>query len=748
MIPSRDVLEATRRRYEETKQEQEETKALIADNRRHEADTPEQRLKRRQRLLRAPLVRETIERATMAPVKAAMTTESSAEAAAVLPPDIYERVIGASNFLGVAFLTLGLRAARTVTCIRVWDGSSGTGFMVSPELLLTNHHVLPNASFARGSKAVFNFERDENRKPLPAYTYDLDPDRFFLNDKALDYALVAVKPQSHPVDGQGTLPLAGFGYNRLSAEQGKIQEAEKVNLIQHPSGAVKQLALQDNDVTKRLPDHIQYVTDTMPGSSGAPVFNNQWEVIALHHSGVPDTFEEGAHKGKYRTVDGQVWEEWMGDDKIKWLSNEGIRISRIMGNVQARLSELSAEQQELAQAMLKAVPPGEPAGPTPESVKRPTPPSTDSSTGSPGTSPDRSVGLQAARPAASTDAVTGGEAAALATTASDGGVTLSIPLEITVRLGGLMAAPVMVSGESFGTGGEGLLERVVIDRDYSNRRGYDENFLGVSAPMPLLTTAQERDAAINRMPVPGMKPYVLPYYHYSVVMNGRRKIAYFTAGCVSDEPGKRPDLGKREGDAWIRDDRIAREEQTGESHYRNKMIDRGHLTRRLDNAWGDTFDAALKANNDTFHFTNCSPQHANFNRNRETWQGLENYILNQLAQGRRLVVFNGPIFRTTDPYLDGIQVPMDFWKIVVFRRADGTLAAGGFRVPQDALIRELLDEAFRPSQYQVKIAWIIAETGLKFDHLLPHDRFAQTGGPLEATRPQEKRVLDPADAVL
>lgn len=29
-----------------------------------------------------------------------------------------------------------------------------------------------------------------------------------------------------------------------------------------------------------------YLTDTLPHSSGSPVFNSEWEVVALHHAGV------------------------------------------------------------------------------------------------------------------------------------------------------------------------------------------------------------------------------------------------------------------------------------------------------------------------------------------------------------------------------------------------------------------------------------------------------------------------------
>jgi hypothetical protein len=76
----------------------------------------------------------------------------------------------------------------------------------------------------------------------------------------------------------------------------------------------------------RLDDFIQYQTDTEPGSSGSPVYNDQWEVTALHHSGVPRTDDQG----RILRRDGRIWQGGDGDDAIDWISNEGVRISAIL----------------------------------------------------------------------------------------------------------------------------------------------------------------------------------------------------------------------------------------------------------------------------------------------------------------------------------------------------------------------------------------------------------------------------------
>lgn len=68
----------------------------------------------------------------------------------------------------------------------------------------------------------------------------------------------------------------------------------------------------------------------------------------------------------------------------------------------------------------------------------------------------------------------------------------------------------------------------------------------------------------------------------------------------------------------------------------------GHLVRRKDPMRGAEFE---KANRDTFHFTNCSPQHENFNQSSNLWLILENYILNHATNyQRKVAVFTGPIF--------------------------------------------------------------------------------------------------------
>jgi endonuclease G, mitochondrial len=289
-------------------------------------------------------------------------------------------------------------------------------------------------------------------------------------------------------------------------------------------------------------------------------------------------------------------------------------------------------------------------------------------------------------------------------------VTLTVPLSITVRLGdGLPGATRVERLVS-----EGAEEAARPRSYYQGYQGYDPAFLGISVPLPTLTEEQRRNTAKNSDAVEGEDPTVLPYTHFSVVMNRRRQLAYYTV--VNIDGNQSTDLS-RGGDRWFFDSRIAESEQIGETLYRRNALDRGHLVRRLDPVWGPQ---AGRANDDTFHFTNCSPQHERFNQGQDRWQGLENYILNNAdARNRKVTVFTGPVMDEDDPVYKGIRLPLAFWKIIAYVKADGTLATAAYVLEQGKLIEDMLrfEAAFDPGTYRVTLDHLKERTGLDFDYL-------------------------------
>jgi V8-like Glu-specific endopeptidase len=256
-----------------------------------------------------------------------------------------ERVIGLDDLLPLRYLEIGLLRARSVCRIEIHNRDGGfegygTGFLVSPDLLMTNNHVLATAAAARRSLAEFNYEDDANLTPKPAKLFKMDPERLFFTDEQLDMTLVALLSQA--TDGS---PLADFGHLTLIAESGKATLGESVSVIQHPRGHKKQIAVRANRIVDVFDDYVHYETDTMPGSSGSPVFNDQWELVALHHSGVP----RRNAAGRVLAVNGRIWKEEMGEDRIDWVANEGIRVSSIVRRVQERPDWTPAQQTLLDQ---------------------------------------------------------------------------------------------------------------------------------------------------------------------------------------------------------------------------------------------------------------------------------------------------------------------------------------------------------------------------------------------------------------
>jgi endonuclease G len=304
-------------------------------------------------------------------------------------------------------------------------------------------------------------------------------------------------------------------------------------------------------------------------------------------------------------------------------------------------------------------------------------------------------------------------------------ITIHIPLRITISADPV-AAPARTPAVAV-VPGEGL-ERVDIDPDWGSRKGYVPGFLGVDVPLPVLTEEQRRNAAKNALAPPEADPTVLPYHHFSLVMNRRRQLAWYTAVNIDGGQSRKP---RREGDRWYFDPRIAETEQIGEDLYARNALDRGHLVRRLDPAWGGAAEA-LKANNDTFHFTNCSPQHARFNQNVETWQGIENFLLNQASEERKkITVFTGPVLAENDPLYRGVRLPLRFWKIAVFVKADGTLSVSAYLLDQEELVEGL--ERFEPDTFQVTVEEIFERTALDFRYLAASQARLDDGEGLERT---------------
>lgn len=187
-----------------------------------------------------------------------------------------EQIFGANHLKSMAWLRRGLEVARSV-CRVVTPVSIGSGFMLAGGRLLTNHHVIPSAAVAEKSYAEFNVEEDLAGHLSPAHRVAIDAEGLVAQGD-LDFCLAKLK---EPAVG---LPLSEWGH--LEVEATAVPSVgEHVTIIQHPAGGPKQIAITANQVVNIYEHRLQYSTDTMPGSSGSPVFNDAWKVVALHRRG-------------------------------------------------------------------------------------------------------------------------------------------------------------------------------------------------------------------------------------------------------------------------------------------------------------------------------------------------------------------------------------------------------------------------------------------------------------------------------
>ena len=256
-------------------------------------------------------------------------------------PEIVQRD---NDLRPMRFLHIAVLAARAVGRIKIVDSpvtqeGDATGFLVAPGLMMTNWHVLKNEDIAAAASIIFDDEEGVDGNPLETKSFRLRPDILFVNDETLDYAIVAVSPRT-----ASDVPLSQFGFLRLFPQRGKLDPLQRqtANIIQHPGGGPKKIALRDNYVREVVPDFVDpnkseislfYGTDTLKGSSGSPVCSDQWYVVALHRGGVPITAMINGQRVVLRH-NGTPASQSDPKDMLKYETNEGTRISRIYKSLQ------------------------------------------------------------------------------------------------------------------------------------------------------------------------------------------------------------------------------------------------------------------------------------------------------------------------------------------------------------------------------------------------------------------------------
>ncbi len=207
-----------------------------------------------------------------------------------------------------------------VCLIEIDNGATmtvGTGFLVGPDAVITNYHVVRSLI---GKKRIepeevalrFDFKVSEDGTSTSNGTiYHLEEEEWLIDESKyspvdqlrepmnqvpdkdlLDYALLRVKgsPGNDRVAGAQAAPSAPTrSWVKVTNKQYEFTPGSPLYIVQHPKGEPLGLLMDTDSIigVNGNGTRVRYRTNTEKGSSGSPCFNQDWELVALHHSGDP-----------------------------------------------------------------------------------------------------------------------------------------------------------------------------------------------------------------------------------------------------------------------------------------------------------------------------------------------------------------------------------------------------------------------------------------------------------------------------
>jgi V8-like Glu-specific endopeptidase len=254
-------------------------------------------------------------------------------------PGLEATINAAAGFADPAVLRLRLAEAEVRTArIEIGGKPKGTGFLVGDDLLITAWHVVASGvmgAVARFDHSVFTASGNGGGRPVafaaewevtssahepvpveigpdgpPAGTWD-----FALVRLAAPVGAQAIgpNPDDASAEKRGSYVLDGSPY--------AFEEAESIFILGHPEGRPVQLSWASPAQAKETMNgnRVRYQTNTEGGSSGSPVFNRDWRVVALHHAAGPTSIP-----GEFNLQHGEF--------------NQGVPISGIVAELKRKLA--------------------------------------------------------------------------------------------------------------------------------------------------------------------------------------------------------------------------------------------------------------------------------------------------------------------------------------------------------------------------------------------------------------------------
>lgn len=219
---------------------------------------------------------------------------------------------------------------------------TGTGFLVGPNLLVTNQHVINSEQVASTARVDFEFERTPQELfqmspvlPGSRRALRLKPSRLFHASPAmggLDFAFIWI--EEGEIQNYSNIPMSRGSFT--------VQPHDPIFIIHHPKGDFKKASLDDTELLSLDGDLLLYAADTKGGSSGAPVIGQNGKLVGLHHAFRQDEDLIRFHSGRQATLQ---------DGRSYSIANEGIKFSAIAVYLESKLSSAGPDKSAIQEIL-------------------------------------------------------------------------------------------------------------------------------------------------------------------------------------------------------------------------------------------------------------------------------------------------------------------------------------------------------------------------------------------------------------
>ena len=218
-----------------------------------------------------------------------------------------------NELLDARYISGAYEIQKCVGRILTQSDEAGTGFRISKSLVMTAAHVLKSSN--RGHIQFHYYEPHLPQTPgdtvpnIPT-SFALDPDSLYYANEALDFAIIAISVNETEKELE-SVGMVSYVFEAITST------GSHTNIFSFPRGGTMKVSLRKNiavekpekpvammvDKTSIGPElsesNIVYEADTEPGSSGSPIFNDKWQLMAIHQGCTYDKRKDKTFVGNY-----------------------------------------------------------------------------------------------------------------------------------------------------------------------------------------------------------------------------------------------------------------------------------------------------------------------------------------------------------------------------------------------------------------------------------------------------------------